>query len=59
MVLYEIYREDGGNGITFVHMLYTMQINKLNSWSNFKMNNPTYTLAAMSEQLQNLNIKIV
>jgi hypothetical protein len=23
MVLYEIYREDGGNGITFVHMLYT------------------------------------
>ena len=22
MVLYEIYREDGGNGITFVHMLY-------------------------------------
>jgi hypothetical protein len=20
MVLYEIYREDGGNGITFVHM---------------------------------------
>ena len=23
MVIYEIYREDGGNGITFVHMLYT------------------------------------
>ena len=22
MVLYEIYREDGGNRITFVHMLY-------------------------------------
>jgi hypothetical protein len=22
MVLYGIYREDGGNGITFVHMLY-------------------------------------
>jgi hypothetical protein len=22
VVLYEIYREDGGNGITFVHMLY-------------------------------------
>jgi hypothetical protein len=22
MVLYEIYREDGGNGITFVHMMY-------------------------------------
>jgi hypothetical protein len=22
MVLYEIYREDGRNGITFVHMLY-------------------------------------
>ena len=22
MVLYEIYSEDGGNGITFVHMLY-------------------------------------
>ena len=22
MVLYEIHREDGGNGITFVHMLY-------------------------------------
>jgi hypothetical protein len=22
MVLYEIYREDDGNGITFVHMLY-------------------------------------
>jgi len=22
MLLYEIYREDGGNGITFVHMLY-------------------------------------
>ena len=25
MVLYEIYREDGRNGITFVHMLYTVQ----------------------------------
>jgi hypothetical protein len=25
MVLYEIYREDGGNGITFVHMLYTVE----------------------------------
>ena len=24
MVLYEIYREDGGNGITFVHMLYIL-----------------------------------
>ena len=22
VVLYEIYMEDGGNGITFVHMLY-------------------------------------
>jgi hypothetical protein len=22
VVLYEIYREDGGKGITFVHMLY-------------------------------------
>jgi len=22
VVSYEIYREDGGNGITFVHMLY-------------------------------------
>jgi hypothetical protein len=22
VVLYEIYREDGGNGITFVHMMY-------------------------------------
>jgi hypothetical protein len=24
MVLYEIYRKDGGNGITFVHMLYSL-----------------------------------
>jgi hypothetical protein len=27
MVLYEIYREDGGNGITFVHMLYMPSTN--------------------------------
>jgi hypothetical protein len=27
MVLYGIYREDGGNGITFVHMLYILQAN--------------------------------
>ena len=26
MVLYEIYREDGGNGITFVHMLYNKSV---------------------------------
>jgi hypothetical protein len=26
MVLYEIYREDGGNGITFVHMLYYIKV---------------------------------
>jgi hypothetical protein len=26
MVLYEIYREDGGNGITFVHMLYVKYV---------------------------------
>ena len=25
MVSYEIYREDGGNGITFVHMLYIVK----------------------------------
>jgi hypothetical protein len=24
--LYEIYREDGGNGITFVHMLYYIKV---------------------------------
>ena len=24
MVLYEIYKEDGGNGITFVHILYML-----------------------------------
>jgi len=26
MFLYEIYREDGGNGITFVHMLYYINV---------------------------------
>ena len=26
MVSYEIYREDGGNGITFVHMLYYIKV---------------------------------
>jgi type IV secretory pathway VirB4 component len=28
MVLYEIYRKDGGNGITFVHMLYSLILNE-------------------------------
>ena len=32
MVSYEIYREDGGNGITFVHMLYYIMINNCTLW---------------------------
>ena len=42
MVIYEIYREDGGNGITFVHMLYTecktpdhFPTNLTNQWCDF------------------------
>jgi hypothetical protein len=42
MVIYEIYREDGGNGITFVHMLYTecktpdhFPTNFTNQWCDF------------------------
>ena len=37
MVLYEIYKEDGGNGITFVHMLYVIGLHKSNDVLFHKM----------------------
>jgi hypothetical protein len=33
-VSYEIYREDGGNGITFVHMLYIKMIDYRKNFLN-------------------------
>jgi hypothetical protein len=41
MVLYEIYREDGGNGITFVHMLYKQTITNPFVVLYYKQTNPS------------------
>jgi hypothetical protein len=49
MVLYEIYRKDGGNGITFVHMLYNLI--STDNWQFYKL-----LLNAMSRDLWLVNI---
>ena len=56
MVLYEIYREDGGNGITFVHMLHTVFQYKRKSYDD--MTGPQY-ISLASHVASVLNICVL